>query len=197
MAGTALAESGSPLALSSRLPGARLEPLLVARPVLLNAIHDDRAALHVYGIMTLPANDAFTLGLPHDHARIGLRSSTKIPFVSSPKARSPSASVRRRDSQLPREMSVEIPDSPARSPPPHALQQSQSQHSTSNGFANGAPLRQRKKPRTTSVSPSTSHTAKSSGVAKPPQKSKVDWEIPRKTLHSSIGMWPAILHPVA
>ncbi|KAI0799995.1 hypothetical protein C8Q74DRAFT_1444007 [Fomes fomentarius] len=144
--------------------------------------------------MTLPANDAFTLGLPHDHARIGIRSSTKIPFVSSPKARSPSASVRRRDSQPPREMSVEIPDTPARSPPSHAHQQSQSQHSTSNGFANGAPLRQRKKPRTTSVSHSTSHTAKSSGVVKPPQKSKVDWEIPRKTLHSSIGFFTWYLY---
>ena len=129
--------------------------------------------------MTLPANDSFTLGLPHDHARIALHSSTKIPFVS-PKPRSPSATVRRRVSQ-PRQMSVELPDPPARSPPPQS-------HAT-NCSANGAPLRQRKRPRTSTPSSSSLLHNGVNSSQKPRQK--VDWEIPRKTLHSSIGMSPS------
>lgn len=159
-----------------------LPPPLDVRPSSTVILRDDHAPFHVLdGIMTLPANDAFTLGLPHDRARIGLRSS-KIPFVSSPKARSPSASFRRRESQ-PRQMSVEIPDAPARSPPP---QSQPSHHPSANGSANGAPLRQRKKARTTSASLSSGLATKPNGVAK--HRQKVDWEIPRKTLHSSIGM---------
>ena len=119
-----------------------------------------------------PANDAFTLGLPHDHARIGLRSSSKIPFVSSQKARSPSATPRRPS----RQMSVDLPD-----PKPSARPLS----SQPNGHASApnGDVRQRKKPRTTSATPT--HLAK---LTKPkPPKAPVDWEIPRKTLHSSIG----------
>ncbi|RDX41727.1 hypothetical protein OH76DRAFT_1422939 [Lentinus brumalis] len=136
--------------------------------------------------MNLPANDAFTLGLPHDHARIGLRSSTKIPFVS-PKARSPSATVRRRDSQ-PRQMSVELQDAPVRSPP----SRQHSSHTATNGTANGAPLRSRKRPRTTSGSSSTSLPNGVKSLEKAAQK--VDWEIPRKALHSSIGFLTLYLY---
>ena len=135
------------------------------------------------GTMTLPANDAFTLGLPHDPARIGLRSSTKIPFVSGTKARSPSATSRR--SLPPRQMSVDLTDSSAprdsRSPPPRPTLSP-----VHNGSPNGAPLRQRKKPR--KLSATSSHLVtqpKDSKSSRPP----VDWEIPRKTLHSSIGLF--------
>ncbi|KAI0640497.1 hypothetical protein C8Q79DRAFT_1079389 [Trametes meyenii] len=133
--------------------------------------------------MTLPANDAFTLGFPHDPARIGLPSSTKIPFVSSPKARSPSASLRTKHSPA-RQMSVEpqVPSSSAASRP-----SSSHSNGNANGAVNGSPLRQRKKPKTTSPStPTTTPTNTSAAQAKSAQQ-PVDWEIPRKTLHSSIG----------
>ncbi|EIW53793.1 diacylglycerol kinase [Trametes versicolor FP-101664 SS1] len=132
--------------------------------------------------MSIPANDAFTLG-----PRLGLRSSSsKIPFVSgSPKARSPSASTR--PSKPSRQMSVEPNDPVAsRASPP-------------NGTANGhtSPLRQRKRPRSTSPStavvPNGSDASRSTKTDKP-TKQKIDWEIPRKTLHSSIGFLTLYLY---
>ena len=98
-------------------------------------------------------------------------SSSKIPFVSSQKARSPSATPRRSS----RQMSADLADPPSsRSPQPQPQPPSPS--------ANGS-LRHRKKPRTTSAT--SSDLAK---MRKPkPPKAAVDWEIPRKTLHSSIG----------
>ncbi|KAI0752964.1 hypothetical protein C8Q80DRAFT_1097757 [Daedaleopsis nitida] len=85
-------------------------------------------------------------------------------------------------------MSVEHIDTPARSPPP----QSPAHHPASNGSANGSPLRQRKKARTSNGSISSRLPNKSNGVAKPSHK--VDWEIPRKTLHSSIGFFTWYLY---
>ncbi len=140
-------------------------------------------------IMTLPANDAFTLGFPHDPARIGLRSSSKIPFVSGSKPPSPSTAPRR--SVPPRQMTVDLPDSPShpdsRSPLPHPNSISHS-FPSSNGSPNGAPLRHRKKPRTTSALPSSPSQLLPNRTAQKSPRPPVDWEIPRKTLHSSIGM---------
>ncbi|PIL29398.1 hypothetical protein GSI_09450 [Ganoderma sinense ZZ0214-1] len=140
--------------------------------------------------MTLPANDAFTLGLPHDPARIGLRSSSKIPFVSGSKPRSPSAASRR--SVPPRQMSVDLPDSPShrdsRSPPPHP----NSPPHSSNRPLNGAAIRHRKKPRTTSAISSSQLLANRTTQKSP--RPPVDWEIPRKTLHSSIGFLTLYLY---
>ncbi|OJT04248.1 CTP-dependent diacylglycerol kinase 1 [Trametes pubescens] len=133
--------------------------------------------------MSIPANDAFTLG-----PRLGLpSSSSKIPFVSgSPKARSPSASTR--SSKPSRQMSVELNDSLA------------SRASPSNGTANGhtSPLRQRKRPRSTSptaaiASSAPSDSSRSAKTGKT-AKQKIDWEIPRKTLHSSIGFLTLYLY---
>ena len=135
--------------------------------------------------MTLPANDAFTLGLPHDPARIGLRSSSKIPFVSGSKPRSPSATSRR--SIPPRQMTADLPDSPSlrdsRSPPPHP--NSLSHPPPSNRPLNGAPLRHRKKLRTSAIQ---SSQFLANRIDQKSPRPPVDWEIPRKTLHSSIGM---------
>ncbi|KAM5539802.1 hypothetical protein V8D89_006615 [Ganoderma adspersum] len=143
--------------------------------------------------MTLPANDAFTLGLPHDPARIGLRSSSKIPFVSGSKPRSPSATSRR--SAPPRQMSVDLPDSPShrdsRSPPPHPNSPPQS-FPSSNGLLNGTAVRHRKKPRTTSAIPSSQLLPNRTNQKSP--RPPVDWEIPRKTLHSSIGFLTLYLY---
>ena len=140
--------------------------------------HPPRLPRPQRGMMSIPANDAFTLGLQHDPAspRIALRSSTKIPFVSSPKPRSPSASstISSRRSSA-RQMSVE------RQPP-----SSPYSNGNANGSASRSPVRQRKRPSSSATAspPSDSSTSlKQSKPSRPP----VDWEIPRKTLHSSIG----------
>ncbi|KAI0349607.1 hypothetical protein OH77DRAFT_1431886 [Trametes cingulata] len=144
-------------------------------------------------MMTLPANDAFTLGLPHDPARIGLRSSTKIPFVSSQKARSPSASLRAKHSPA-RQMSVELHDPPSSPSSRPAATHSPASNGSANGSANGSPLRQRKRPRSSSHSTTASaELARTTSRASSPQQ-PVDWEIPRKTLHSSIGFLTLYLY---
>ncbi|KAI1790014.1 hypothetical protein LXA43DRAFT_973862 [Ganoderma leucocontextum] len=82
-------------------------------------------------------------------------------------------------------MSVDLPDPPShrdsRCPPPHP---SSLPHSH-NGPLNGAPLRHRKKPRTTSAIPASQLVANRSDQKSP--RPPIDWEIPRKTFHSSIG----------
>ena len=175
------ASSPSPSSPSSSPPPSSLFPPSTPEPC--SCSRDD--------IMTLPANDAFTLGLPHDPARIGLRSSSKIPFVSGSKPRSPSATSRR--SAPPRQMSVDLPDSPSlrdsRSPPPHPNSPPHS-FPSSNGPLNGSALRHRKKPRTTPAIPSSQLLANRTNQKSP--RPPVDWEIPRKTLHSSIGMFSSL-----
>ncbi|KAI0824472.1 hypothetical protein BC628DRAFT_1322346 [Trametes gibbosa] len=87
-------------------------------------------------------------------------------------------------------MSVEPHDAPAtlvsRSSPAHA-------HSNGVPNGNGSALRQRKRPRSispSSASPDSSRVAKLDRPPRPP----VDWEIPRKTLHSSIGFLTLYLY---
>ncbi|KAI0364386.1 hypothetical protein BV20DRAFT_956343 [Pilatotrama ljubarskyi] len=61
----------------------------------------------------------------------------------------------------------------------------------SDGVANGSPLRQRKRP--SSSSRPSSDLARPASRARSPQQT-VDWEIPRKTLHSSIGFLTLYLY---
>ncbi|KAI8968700.1 hypothetical protein BD414DRAFT_503946 [Trametes punicea] len=146
--------------------------------------------------MTLPANDAFTLGLPHDPARIGLRSSSsKIPFVSSTKPHSPSVSLRTsHPSSSTRQMSVERTDHTPRSPPLH----SPTPNGNSASIPSRSSVRHRKMPgpssaQSTISSSSSSNPSRAADLdktARPP----VDWEIPRKTLHSSIGFLTLYLY---
>ncbi|KAH7882887.1 hypothetical protein F5I97DRAFT_1930508 [Phlebopus sp. FC_14] len=143
--------------------------------------------------MSLPANDAFSLGLAHDQPRRS-SSRTRTPSLprrsSSPKisfsSRSPSSS----------------PTPPAYSPPPSAANvmgarrghrrkpssKRGSQHTIFNGDATIQelveevdPARQLKK-----------HVRNGSASQTP--KKVVDWEIPRKTLHSSIGIFTIYLY---
>ncbi|EJF59713.1 hypothetical protein BD309DRAFT_869770 [Dichomitus squalens] len=80
-------------------------------------------------------------------------------------------------------MSVDSPESPP-SPDSRNLPSHSAVSSVRNGVPNGAPLRQRKKARTASAtSPDLATKPKDLKPSRPP----VDWEIPRKTLHSSIG----------
>ena len=178
--------------LTSRLVALALLPLILSTALFpLPPFNPEPCSCSRDDIMTLPANDAFTLGLPHDPARIGLRSSSKIPFVSGSKPRSPSATSRR--SAPPRQMSVDLPDSPSlrdsRSPPPHPNSPPHS-FPSSNGPLNGSALRHRKKPRTTPAIPSSQLLANRTNQKSP--RPPVDWEIPRKTLHSSIGTFSSL-----
>ncbi|KAI0795610.1 hypothetical protein C8Q75DRAFT_791342 [Abortiporus biennis] len=128
--------------------------------------------------MTLPANDAFTLGLTgtHDSTRpsysLSFRStSPKIPFVSSSKS-SPTQSHK---SQRPiRRTSANL-----------SSQHSERATSPPNGHSTRSPSLAIDKPHSKSSKPS------------PPSKAKlqpIDWEIPRKTLHSSIGFLTLYLY---
>ncbi|TCD69783.1 hypothetical protein EIP91_006319 [Steccherinum ochraceum] len=123
--------------------------------------------------MTLPANDAFTLGLTgnHDSSRpsypLSLRqTSPKIPFVSSSKPssrsspRSPSGSQGKAPSK--RSMSNGTADSPLKG---------------TSMIGNGKEL-----------SESKDVARKANGSAVKKASAPIDWEIPRKTLHSSIGL---------
>ncbi|KAH8102311.1 hypothetical protein BXZ70DRAFT_931436 [Cristinia sonorae] len=125
--------------------------------------------------MTLPANDAFTLGLTgnHDSSRpsytLSLHpTSPKIPFVSSPK--SPSKNTSRQHSGA------------------QTAARTSTKRSMSNGHADpakGASFLQNG--HTTSISSDVAR--KPNGVAaKRPAATPIDWEIPRKALHSSIGL---------
>ncbi|OBZ66342.1 CTP-dependent diacylglycerol kinase 1 [Grifola frondosa] len=121
--------------------------------------------------MTLPANDAFTLGLPHDPTRpsysLNLRSSsTKIPFVSGSKTRSATKSPSRR-----RSMTAARSDLHAHPPTDTPL--------TSHASHHEPPLRLRRNVKVEDSKPIED--------AKQRKKQPVDWEIPRKILHSSIG----------
>lgn len=121
--------------------------------------------------MTLPANDAFTLGLGnHDSSRppypLSLRpTSPKIPFVSSSKTSSKS---------VVRQLSVTLPS--ARTP----------KRSMSNGLAD--PTKGASPVQKTSESPAARRIQNGvpNGIATK-KAAAVDWEIPRKALHSSIG----------
>lgn len=127
--------------------------------------------------MALPANDAFSFGLTgsHDPTRpaytLSLRStSPKIPFVSTR----------------------------ARSPPPHSLPRKtlRSPRSMSNGNADGRGPHEPHETRPHDLVSSRVDTAvltrkgskkKVERQPKVPITPPIDWEIPRKTLHSSIG----------
>lgn len=123
--------------------------------------------------MTLPANDAFTLGLTgnHDSSRpsypLSLRStSPKIPFVSSSRSASKS-SVKHFSASQP------VPKSPIKK-------------SMSNGSPVG-PTKGAQYSRKTSTDSSPVARTPNGIASKKPPSAPVDWEIPRKTLHSSIG----------
>ena len=127
--------------------------------------------------MTLPANDAFTLGLTgsHDPTRppysLSFRStSPKIPFVSGSKSSySSTHSIR--------------PPRPTR-------------RSMSNGTPNGSlhissDSNNKRRPHQENTTPHKSsrkiQTSQNTVALKKQPHTVVDWEIPRKTLHSSIG----------
>ncbi|OCH87579.1 hypothetical protein OBBRIDRAFT_820554 [Obba rivulosa] len=128
--------------------------------------------------MTLPANDAFTLGLPHDSSRpsysLTLRSSSpKLPFVTSTKV-------------------SHTPPSPAKVPPA-------ARRPSRGGRSTSPDLRRRVGHRSDPDSSNTNDTA--SKAKAPPNPSNklvpvepIDWEIPRKALHSSIGFFTLYLY---
>jgi len=131
--------------------------------------------------MTLPANDAFTLGLTgnHDSSRpaysISFRStspkSPKIPFVTSAKS-SPFTSHNNKPPRTTRRsMSNGVPDIP--SSPKRNLVSVKTQTAP---LRNDVRLKAARKPVTQQAAAS------------------IDWEIPRKTLHSSIGFLTLYLY---
>lgn len=123
--------------------------------------------------MTLPANDAFTLGLTgsHDPNRptyaLSFRStSPKIPFVSGTKSSYSSALSNKPQRQTRRSMSNGVPNGTSASSP--------DTHNNRRTHSDRAVHKVPKKPDNVVL------LKKQNDVV-------VDWEIPRKTLHSSIG----------
>lgn len=153
-------------------------PVLFALPLLVSAVHVyaplTTRTLPTSRLMTLPASDAFSLS--HDPTRppysLSLRpTSPKIPFVSAHSRTTTST---------------------AYNIPPRKTVRSLSRRSMSNGHA--AAHEPSEAAQATATTPrvdvsrraSRKHsvtTVKSSSPPAPP----VDWEIPRKILHSSIG----------
>ncbi|KAL6297952.1 hypothetical protein BKA93DRAFT_745105 [Sparassis latifolia] len=132
--------------------------------------------------MTLPANDAFSLAAPHDSARPTIplafqSASPKIPFVSSPRSRSALSPKPRRRSMTVGEPSLDVK---ARAHP-----RASSGYAKPNG-GDSAPRLRRKRGRTPSP--------EAVPVTKLKEKAPIDWEIPRKTLHSSIGFLTLYLY---
>jgi len=135
--------------------------------------------------MALPANDAFTLGLAHDETRKRLRSRS-LPRSPSPKISFSSSKPTITATHTSR---VE-----------RGLARRASKHTSSNRHNNGSgavgdglhnsltkvvqpPLQEIEEKREDSPTPSP-----------PPPIQKVDWEIPRKILHSSIGFFTLYLY---
>ena len=148
-------------------------------------------------IMTLPANDAFSLGLAHDQPRrASSRSRTpSLPRPSSPKILFASPPATPSPAPLPGGM-------PKRT---HRRKHSSNQHNVrvSNGESTieelveeaddrspVAPKRKSKHARTHSAP--NGHAPQPNGVHRP---NTIDWEVPRKALHSSIGVSPCARDP--
>ncbi|KAI0077559.1 hypothetical protein K474DRAFT_1661486 [Panus rudis PR-1116 ss-1] len=131
--------------------------------------------------MTLPANDALTLGLTGNHnsprsnyPRVSLRStSPKIPFVSPKSPAQHSAGSPRRSRQSPRRSMSGVNGIKELSDSHHDFDHL----ANGNGHATLAPSSKKDL-----HGPSRSNAAVSPPIAVP-----IDWEIPRKILHSSIG----------
>ncbi|CCL98729.1 uncharacterized protein FIBRA_00734 [Fibroporia radiculosa] len=116
--------------------------------------------------MTIPANDAFTLGLTHNPNRLALHSSTsKLSFVAGAKTPHSVPLERRLMSAKPRIGS----DSGH-----HTQREVDTQSST------------------TIRSPSTNRNGRE--TKSDARNDTVDWEIPRKILHSSIGFFTLYLY---
>ncbi|KAI0923066.1 hypothetical protein AcV5_009890 [Taiwanofungus camphoratus] len=124
--------------------------------------------------MPLPANDAFTLGLPHDPSRpsysLGLHSSSStLPFVKGSKTTNRNTSSGKRLMSAGR---TNVHDSPRSRSRPHA-------NDNHNSDPARPPAEQGKR-----------KDLKDPSAPKVP----VDWEIPRKILHSSIGFLTLYLY---
>lgn len=158
--------------------------------------------------MSLPASDAFSLS--HDTNRSSLSSSLratspKLPFVSGQQTRAIShALINPRKTVRPR-----TGRGRSMGDPNGHLQTAHGHSHDSNGIE--AQLNGELKRRSRSRSPkSPSHlqrrrTSKQQAVpvvvvarsqSSSPSAGPIDWEIPRKTLHSSIGMFSLFLHLV-
>jgi hypothetical protein len=135
--------------------------------------------------MTLPANDAFTLGLAHDETRRPHQSRSR----SLPRSPSPKISFSSSKSTVTATHTSRVERGLARRASKHT---SSNRHKDGSGaLADGLhnsftkavqpPLQEIEEKREDSPTPS------------PPNPiQKVDWEIPRKLLHSSIGITPVI-----
>lgn len=138
--------------------------------------------------MTLPANDAFTLGLAHDDTK---RRPHQPRSRSLPRSSSPKVSFSSSKSTITATHTSRVERGLARRASRHA---SSNQHKdgsepgddvlpNSLTKATHSPLQEIEEKREDSPTPSP---------ATPIQK--VDWEIPRKILHSSIGTTANIFH---
>ncbi|KAH9828944.1 uncharacterized protein C8Q71DRAFT_799879 [Rhodofomes roseus] len=136
----------------------------------------------------IPANDAFQLSLKHEPSRLGLHSSSKLPFFSSSRRSQSPVSTRASPSDR----------------SPMSTRRSSAASPTLNGngdaHANGhSPQQPNGHTRTTAAKHArkSSRSAAKGKVAAQPQvveKVVVDWEIPRKALHSSIGFLTLYLY---
>ena len=137
--------------------------------------------------MTLPANDAFTLGLAHDDTR---RRPQQSRSRSLPRSPSPKISFSSSKSTITATHTSRVERGLARRASRHAFSNQRKDGSGPGGDvlpssltkAAQRPLQEIEEKREDSPTPSPTIPVK-----------KVDWEIPRKILHSSIGTTPSSL----
>jgi len=137
--------------------------------------------------MTLPANDAFTLGLAHDETRRSQQSRSR----SLPRSPSPKISFSSSKSTITTTHTSRVERGLAR----RARKRTSSNHHKNGSGAIGDGLHNSL---TTAAQPSLQEIEEKweeSPTPSPPTPiQKVDWEIPRKILHSSIGFLTLYLY---
>ncbi|KAF8128939.1 hypothetical protein EV363DRAFT_1339248 [Boletus edulis] len=145
--------------------------------------------------MTLPANDAFSLGLAHDQPRrsrtpsIPRRSSSpKILFSSPSPGRGMSKGAHRRKHASDHSAQHSIRLSSGESTIQELIEEADTNPGTSTSLS---PKRKSKHARTTST---PNGTVSSPNGVHTPNGTVIDWEVPRKALHSSIGFFTIYIY---
>jgi len=137
--------------------------------------------------MTLPANDAFTLGLAHDDTRRPQQSRSR----SLPRSPSPKISFSSSKSTISATHTSRVERGLARRA---SKQTTSNQHKDGSGAVGDVLQKSQTKAAQTPLQEIEEKREDSPTPSPPIQIQKVDWEIPRKMLHSSIGTTTIISH---
>ncbi|KAF9235517.1 hypothetical protein BU15DRAFT_51337 [Melanogaster broomeanus] len=144
--------------------------------------------------MTLPANDAFSLGLAHDQPRrSSSRARTRTPSIPR-RSSSPKTSFSSQSPSLPSTPALTSGMGATRGHKRKASSGQASQHSIILSGGEGTINELVEEVDARIATPSTAPNGTILDAHDKAVKKPVDWEIPRKTLHSSIGFFTIYLY---